>query len=84
MEEYVTGPFPPLHPSVRTNFYGLYRRKAAEHAQEMGRELAEGPTVFIPYDMSRSYPEPMELWPLVMEVKEDAVPRTAVSSLLRW
>jgi hypothetical protein len=68
MDHFVIGPFPPLHHSLKTNFYGLCWRKASEHARSIGRELAEGPTVFIPYDMSRDYPNPMELWPLVTEV----------------
>ncbi len=70
LREYVVSAVPPSHPSLKANFYGLLRRNSEKFAVSIGRELAEGPTQFIPYDMKREYPEPMELWPLVYEEGE--------------
>lgn len=67
MKHYVIGPFPPLHPSLKCNFYGLYRRRAEDYAHSIGRELAEGPTEFI----TGNHYGPVEFWPLVIEEGED-------------
>lgn len=52
------------HPTLKANMYGLWRKKASEFATSMHRELAEGPTQYLP----NNFYGPVELWPLVMEV----------------
>jgi hypothetical protein len=69
--EFVVGNYHPQHPSLKASMYKIMRKGASDYAQAIGRELAEGPTVYLP----ENYYGPVELWPLVyVEEKEDALP----------
>ncbi|MFY3741646.1 MAG: hypothetical protein HMLIMOIP_002104 [Candidatus Nitrosomirales archaeon] len=63
--EFVIGPYPALYmpPKMTTGMYGMLRKHADKFAKSINRELAEGPTLFLPYN----HYGPVELWPLVME-----------------
>lgn len=60
---YIIGPCHIQHSSLKINMYGFSRKQAAKYATSIGRELAEGPALFIP----DNYHGPVELWPLVIE-----------------
>jgi hypothetical protein len=63
---FVVGPYLHQHPSMQSNMYKLSRKKAEEFARSIDRELAEGPTLYLP----DNYYGPVELWPLVVEKAE--------------
>jgi hypothetical protein len=68
---FVVGPYQHPHPSIQINMYKFLRRKAVGFAISIGRELAEGPTVYLPDD----YWGAVELWPLVVEEEKNALSR---------
>ncbi len=60
--QYAVGPYiMPVDAKWKPNLYGLHRCKAEEWAKSVGREIAEGPTQYVPFN----YYGPVELWPLV-------------------
>lgn len=65
---FIIGAYHPQHPNLKSSMYNLARKTADKYAKRIGRELAEGPTLYL---LDNIY-GPVELWPLVVEV-ENAV-----------
>jgi hypothetical protein len=64
---FIAGPYHPPYPSLKVNMYKILRKRAAEFARSINRELAEGPTIYLPDNFYGS----VELWPLVIEEGEE-------------
>lgn len=62
--EFIVGPYLGDFQDVfKINLYGVSWRNSKARAQDVGRELAEGPTQVI----YNNYYGPVELWPLVYQ-----------------
>lgn len=60
---FIVGNYVPQHPSLKASMYKIQRKGAENFAKSIDRELAEGPTVYLP----DNFYGPVELWPLVAE-----------------
>lgn len=58
---YIVGCYHPVYPDLELVTYSVSWKAAERYAKSINRELAEGPTVYIP----DNYFGPVELWPLV-------------------
>ncbi len=60
-KEYIVGYCIKGHPSLKCNLYKIAWKGARNYAEKIGRELAEGPTLYV----SNSHYGSLEVWPLV-------------------